>query len=104
MSILHVNADADAQPAITRCLRQAGFAVREAATGVEALRLAAGKPDLVLLARHLPDQDGLEVCRRLKADPDTALIPVLLLLSAPDGASNGLEEWVDGCLTTPVRP
>ena len=59
-------------------LRQAGFTVLEAATGAEALRLTAEhKPALVLLDVNMPDMSGLEVCRRLKSDPDTAAILVL---------------------------
>ena len=57
-----------------------GFDVEEAATGADALRLAAGKADLVLLDVNLADAiNGLEVCQRLKANPTTARIPVLLV-------------------------
>ena len=58
-------------------LQDAGFQVREAATGQEALQLAEERPDVVILDLHLPDIGGVEVCRILKAAPGTAAIPVL---------------------------
>src|SRR3712207_3014048 len=77
-TILNVN-DEPTRSALSRLLRHAGFTVQEAATGAEALRRAADQPDLILLGVHLADTDGFEVCRRLKADPATAPIPVLHL-------------------------
>ncbi len=64
---------------VARLLRKQGYEVREAASGEEALRLAAGRPDLVILDVKMPDMSGYEVCRRLKADPATASMPVLHL-------------------------
>src|ERR1700722_17085877 len=56
----------------TKVLRQAGFTVHEAATGEQALALLSHRPDLVLLDVNLPDINGMEVCRRIKENPDTA--------------------------------
>src|SRR5580704_5531866 len=56
----------------TKILRQAGFTVHEAGTGEEALALLTHRPDLVLLDVNLPDINGMEVCRRIKENPDTA--------------------------------
>jgi CheY-like chemotaxis protein len=53
--------------ATSRVLRGAGFTVLEAASGQEALTLAQQGPDLVVLDVNLPDIDGFEVCRRLRA-------------------------------------
>src|SRR6202012_3888184 len=78
-SILNVDDYAPGRYARTRILQQAGFEVREAGSGTEALRLLATKPDIVLLDINLPDVDGFEVCRRIKADPATAGIFVLHL-------------------------
>jgi signal transduction histidine kinase len=65
---------------LTRLLSDAGFRVRPAPSGELALRAArAEPPDLVLLDVDMPDMDGFEVCRRLKADPALAAIPVLFL-------------------------
>jgi sigma-B regulation protein RsbU (phosphoserine phosphatase) len=59
------------------------FATKVATSGEKALAIAAGKdkPDLILLDILMPEMDGYEVCRRLKADPDTRDIPVIFLTS-----------------------
>jgi len=96
--------------ATSRVLRQAGFEVMEAATGTEGLRLAeqeAEHVDLVLLDVNLPDVDGFEVCRRIKANPRTSTVPVLYLSAAYRSAEHrvtGLELGADGYLTQPVEP
>src|SRR5438552_13700047 len=92
---------------LTRMLQRARYEVREAATGLEALRLAAENPDLVILDINLPDLNGREVCRRLKADPATASIPVLHLSASfveSENRAEGLESGADGYLTYPVEP
>jgi PAS domain S-box-containing protein len=92
----------------SQVLRAAGFTVHEASSGADALRLTvAEKPDLVILDVNLPDISGLEVCRRLKADPATARVPVLHLSATFVGARHralGLEGGADGYLTEPVEP
>jgi sigma-B regulation protein RsbU (phosphoserine phosphatase) len=57
------------------------FATKVATSGEKALAIASGKekPDLILLDIMMPEIDGYEVCRRLKADPDTRDIPVIFL-------------------------
>src|ERR1700733_5964723 len=55
---------------IATMLRRAGFVVREVPDGLEAVREATSRPpDLVILDVKMPGLDGLEACRRLKADP-----------------------------------
>jgi signal transduction histidine kinase/DNA-binding response OmpR family regulator len=86
-------------------LRDAGFEVIEASNGEGGLRLAQARPDLIVLDVHLPDIDGLEVCRRLKADAETAAIPVLHLSGTYREMADrvrGLETGADGYLTKPV--
>ncbi|HSU13238.1 ATP-binding protein [Longimicrobium sp.] len=96
--------------ATSRVLRQAGFDVIEAATGIDGLRLAteeAGRLDLVLLDVNLPDVDGFEVCRRIRANPRLASLPVLYLSAAyrtSEHRVQGLELGADGYLTQPVEP
>ena len=63
---------------MTRPLAAAGFAVREAATGHDALQLARSQTDAIVMDIALPDMDGFEVLRRLKDDPLTKNIPVIL--------------------------
>ncbi|WP_158643074.1 response regulator [Pseudoduganella lurida] len=76
--VLNVDDVPGARYAKTRLLELAGFRVSEAGTGEEALVLARTlAPDLILLDTRLPDIDGFEVCRRLRADPDTATILIL---------------------------
>ncbi len=86
-------------------LGEACFEFREAASGAEALREAAKQPDLVLLDVNLPDISGIEVCRKLKADPATRNIPVLhlsaMFVRGSDRAA-GLESGADGYLAQPV--
>ncbi|HEY3066665.1 MAG TPA: response regulator [Methylomirabilota bacterium] len=63
-------------------LRSHGYRVREAASAAEAFDLAhTDRPDLIVMDVQLPDIDGLEATRRLKADPRTRDIPVLAVTS-----------------------
>ena len=73
-------------------LRKENYRVVPATSGAQALeRVRAEAPDLVLLDLMMPEMDGLEVCRRLKADPLTRRIPVIFLT-----ASNEMEHLVQG--------
>jgi PAS domain S-box-containing protein len=105
-TILVVDDSEAARYATGRVLRDAGFTVREAATGKAALDLARGA-DLVLLDIKLPDMSGLEVCRLLKQDSMTAALPVLHLTAtygAGEDQAAALEAGGDGYLTHPVEP
>ena len=60
-----------------------GYSVVAAASGAEALhKVAQERPDLVLLDIVMPDLDGYEVCRRLRADPETRLLPVVMITAS----------------------
>ena len=73
-------------------LRNAGYEVMPTTSGPQALeRVRAQLPDLILLDLMMPEMDGLEVCRRLKADAATRQIPVIFLT-----ASNEMEHLVSG--------
>ena len=73
-------------------LRNEGYQVMPATSGAQALeRAQAQPPDLILLDLMMPEMDGLEVCRRLKADPATRQIPIIFLT-----ASNEMEHLVKG--------
>src|SRR4029079_3133992 len=92
---------------VARVLSKAGYKVMEAATAADALRLAAGVPDLVTLDVRLPDLNGFEVCRRIKADPTTRDVPVLHIsasFTTPEAKAEGLDSGADGYLTHPVDP
>ena len=90
-----------------RLLRHAGFEVKEAGLGEEALQIiAAERPGVVCLDVRLPDINGLEVCRRIKADP--ALRTMVLQMSASfvgqEDKVRGLEGGADGYLISPFEP
>jgi hypothetical protein len=104
--ILAVDDNPAALYATTRVLRSAGYEVAEATTGAAALE-AAGRADLVVLDVNLPDIDGFEVCRRLRAKPETAHLPVLHLSATFTSSADfalGFEAGADGYLTRPVEP
>jgi putative two-component system response regulator len=87
-------------------LESLGYQVTTAANGSTALaRVAARPPDLILLDLDLPDLSGMEVCQRVKADPATRLIPVLILTGRdPDEARQpAWDAGADEYLTKPIR-
>ena len=106
--ILSVDDNEASRYAVGRTLRQAGFRVIEAGTGMEALRRARDEaPDLILLDVKLPDVDGFEVSRRLKADSETTSIPVLQITatySSTEHWAQALNAGADGYLTHPAEP
>ncbi|MGC4084189.1 MAG: response regulator [Vicinamibacterales bacterium] len=98
----------DDLPANTRVLEalllRDGYRVTCAENGEQALEeVARKKPDLVLLDIVMPKLDGYEVCRRLKADPATRLIPVVLVtgLTDTDSRIRGLEVGADDFMSKP---
>lgn len=107
-SILNVDDYEPARHARTKVLTHAGFEVKEAGTGQQALQIAAqDRVELIVLDVNLPDISGFEVCRRLKLDPITAAIPVLHLSATstrPEQQVTGLESGADSYLTEPVDP
>jgi two-component system cell cycle response regulator len=82
------------------------YVVSTAANGREALeKIAKEKPDLVLLDVMMPEMDGFETCRRLKADPATAYIPVIMITALSDTADRvrGLAAGADDFLGKPIN-
>jgi signal transduction histidine kinase len=106
--IINVDDNEPARYAKTRVLLRAGFRVHDAQTGAEGMQLAATHaPDLVLLDVHLPDINGIEVCRRLKTSPDSAAVMVLQISASARCAPNAtaaLNSGADCYLTEPVDP
>ena len=98
---------AEDDPAISeplaRALRREGYDVDVREDGAEALEGAKDNPDLVLLDLGLPKVDGLEVCRRLRAEGRT--IPVLILTARADEVDTvvGLDAGADDYVTKPFR-
>ena len=82
-----------------------GYEILSAADGEEALAKArAEQPDLILLDVMMPNLDGLEVCRRLKADPSLPFMPIILVTARADSKDvvAGLEAGGDEYLAKPV--
>ncbi|KQW52261.1 MULTISPECIES: response regulator [unclassified Roseateles] len=105
--LLVVNDDPVARYATVRQLQSAGFPTVEAATGAEALALADESLSAVVLDIHLPDIDGLEVCRRLRRQQATFKLPVIHLTAAyltDEDKVRGLDSGADAYLTHPVEP
>ena len=81
-TVLVVDDNADIRNIVRAVLQSAnlGLTVLTAQDGIEAMELAArDRPDIVILDVSMPDMDGFEVCRRLRADMKTAFVPVLML-------------------------
>lgn len=102
MQILVVDDEASIRELLTFNLKKNGYSVETAADGREALAKAAGM-DLVLLDIMLPEVDGLEVCRRLKADPQTSGIPIIMLTAKTEEIDRvlGLELGADDYVVKP---
>ena len=107
-TILNVNDNDASRYSVNRMLATAGFGIVEAHTGAEALELARRiAPRLIILDVKLPDLNGMEVCRKLKADPRTAWIKVLhtsAVFVAAEFKVQSLESGADGYLTHPFEP
>ncbi|MCX7098821.1 MAG: response regulator [Methylococcales bacterium] len=88
-------------------LSEAGYRVLVATDGLSALaQIDYLKPDIILLDVMMPGIDGFETCHRLKANPETATIPVLFMtaLSELDNLLRGFDEGAVDYLVKPVRP
>lgn len=106
-TILYVD-DTEAQRyAVSRVLRGAGFVVRQASSGHQALEMSTSGPDLVVLDVNLPDINGIEVCKRIKADEFTSHIPILQVSATLVDSRHrvaGLEGGADAYLVQPIDP
>ena len=101
--VLVVEDDEDIADVLRRSLRQEGHEVRTAGDGEEALTMASEfVPDLVILDLGLPKLDGVEVCRKLRADGD---VPILILTARSDTGDRveGLDAGADDYLVKPFE-
>jgi adenylate cyclase len=104
--VLVVDDDPDMVAFFGRLLAKEAMSVDAVYDGAGALaHIAATPPDLVLLDVMMPGMSGFEVCERLKADPATALIPVVLVTALEDHGSRvrGIEAGADDFLSKPVN-
>jgi phosphate regulon transcriptional regulator PhoB len=105
--VLIVEDEPDIRDLLAFHLEREGFQVVQARTGAEALRqIRAAPPDLVVLDLMLPELDGLEVCRRLRRDPTTATLPIVMLTARGDEVDRvlGLELGADDYIVKPFSP
>jgi putative two-component system response regulator len=103
--ILIVDDESGARGALETLLRREGFDVRNASDGPSALaECAKFSPDLILLDILMPGMNGFEVCRMIKATPETRLTPVVLItgLSATEDRIEGINAGADDFLSKPI--
>ena len=105
--VLIVEDEPDIRELLAFNLEREGYLVTRASTGAEALRqVRSARPDLVVLDLMLPEIDGLEVCRRLRADSATAGLPVIMVTAKGDEVDRvvGLELGADDYVVKPFSP
>jgi DNA-binding response OmpR family regulator len=105
--VLVVEDEPDIRHLVVFHLTREGFGCRTATTGPEALReVRAHRPDLLVLDLMLPELDGLELCRRLRADPAYATLPIIMLTAKADEVDRvvGLEVGADDYVVKPFSP
>jgi DNA-binding response OmpR family regulator len=103
-SVLVVEDESSIASFVALYLKNAGYTVRTAATGNEALaQFQASTPGLIVLDLMLPDIDGIEVCRRIRKTSD---VPILMLTARDEDVDKiiGLEVGADDYLTKPFNP
>jgi len=106
--LLNVDDHESARYARSRILSSAGFSVHDASNGEETLALAEKHhPDLILLDVHLPDVNGIEVCRRLRQSHRDSPVMILQISASALSAAHAkeaLDAGADAYLMEPVDP
>jgi twitching motility two-component system response regulator PilH len=108
MSTVLVVEDSQAQRTmIADLLKGSGLSVTSASDGVEALEQIQGhRPDLIVLDIVMPRMNGYEVCRRLKADPKTQHLPIVMCSSKGEEFDRywGMKQGADAYIAKPFQP
>ena len=105
--ILIVEDEADIAQLVKHYLEKEGFRTNVAKSGIEALTLIKSeRPDLLILDLMLPEMDGIEVCKKIRNAPDTALLPIIMLTAKTEESDIivGLELGADDYVTKPFSP
>ena len=105
--VLIVEDEPDIRELVVHHLKREGYQVSAASSGEEALRqVHAAPPDLVILDLMMPAMDGLEVCRRLRQDPATTSLPIVMLTAKGEEVDRvlGLEIGADDYVVKPFSP
>src|SRR5512135_511445 len=105
--ILVVDDDRDSLKLIGLMLQRRGYQISVAQTGAQALVKAENEsPDLIILDVMMPDIDGYEVCRRLRVNPQTARLPIIMFTAKTQVTDKvaGFQAGADDYLTKPTQP
>jgi len=105
--VLIVEDEPDIRDLLAFHLERQGYHVTRSRTGADALRqVRARPPDLILLDLMLPELGGLDVCRRLRQDPRTASVPIVMLTARGEEVDRilGLELGADDYIVKPFSP
>jgi two-component system, OmpR family, phosphate regulon response regulator PhoB len=105
--VLIVEDEPDIRELLAFHLEREGYHVTRSRTGADALRqVRARPPDLILLDLMLPELGGLDVCRRLRQDPRTASVPIVMLTARGEEVDRilGLELGADDYIVKPFSP
>ncbi|HEY5811640.1 MAG TPA: response regulator transcription factor [Terrimicrobiaceae bacterium] len=106
-TVLVVEDEPDVVDLLRNNLTKAGFSVLIASDGLKGLELARKKrPEIIVLDLMLPGMDGYSVCKALKRDPDTEVLPIIMLTARgePTERVQGLEMGADDYVTKPFSP
>ena len=105
--VLIVEDERDILQLVKLYLEKEGFRTLTASNGVEALRqIRSEHPDLLILDLMLPEIDGLEVCKKVRLAPQTAMLPIIMLTAKTEESDTvvGLELGADDYVTKPFSP
>lgn len=105
--ILIIDDDTDTLELVSLVLQKQGYRIVTASNGKQGLRkMSRETPDLILLDVMMPDMDGYEVARRLREDPQTAKVPVLMFTAKSQlhDKEVGFQSGADAYLTKPTHP
>lgn len=105
--ILIVEDEADIAQLIKLYLEKEGYHTVLAKTGMEGLKnLSSERPDMMILDLMLPEMDGLELCKKIRNKPETAVLPIIMLTAKAEESDTiiGLELGADDYITKPFSP
>lgn len=105
--ILVIEDDPATSRLVDYSLRHEGYQVFTASNGLEGIRKAHDEaPDLIILDVMLPGMDGFEICHRLRSEPDTANLPILMFSAKAQeiDRDTGLKVGADDYLSKPAAP
>jgi CheY-like chemotaxis protein len=107
MKALIVEDDPDARKVLSLILKLEGYQIHSAGGGQEALTMLVDLlPDVILLDVMMPGMDGYQVCHRIRSNPATRHVPVVMLSGKadPESVARGMEVGADEYLAKPITP